>query len=73
MGMAKTLSNRDLNRLLSAFEADGHTVKGTKSGYQVRHKSGTGMITMHLTLSDARAMKNLRSDALKNGFTWPLD
>lgn len=71
--MAKTLSSKELNRLLDGFEADGHTVKATTKGYQIRHSSGRGMITMHLTLSDARAMKNLRADAIREGFKWPLD
>ena len=71
--MAKTLSTKELNRLLDGFTADGHKVVSIKSGYRVLHKSGKGMITMHLTLSDRRAMQNLRGDAIRNGFTWPLD
>jgi hypothetical protein len=31
------------------------------------------MITMHLSVSDHRALKNLRRDAIRNGFQWPLD
>jgi hypothetical protein len=64
---------KDMKKLLAGFEADGHTVIRTNKGYQVRHSSGKGMITMHLTLSDHRAMKNLKRDAIREGFTWPLD
>jgi hypothetical protein len=66
------MATKEINQLIKAFEKAGHTVKRTNKGYQVLHSSGRGMITMHLTLSDHRALKNLRRDAEKNGFQWPL-
>jgi hypothetical protein len=73
VGMAKTFSDKDMSRLLKGFESAGHTVVPTKAGYRVLHSSGRGMITMHLSVSDHRALKNLRRDAIRNGFQWPLD
>jgi hypothetical protein len=69
--MAKTLSGKELNRLLDHFEAQGCTVKRITAGYRILSPNGTGSIVMHLTLSDKRGMLNLKSDARKVGILWP--
>lgn len=71
--MAKTLSTKDLNRLLDGFEDQGCTVKPCSDGYRVLPPNGGKPLTVHLTLSDARGMKNLRADARRVNLTWPLD
>ena len=71
--MAKTLSSKDLNRLLNGFEAQGATVKPCRDGYRVLPPNGGKPLTIHLTLSDSRGMKNLRADARRVGLDWPLD
>lgn len=71
--MAKTLSSKDLKALLKGLEAQGWTIKSTKDGYRLYPPEGK-ILTLHLTLSDGRGMKNLRSEVIKGGrYTWPLD
>lgn len=71
--MAKTLSSKDVSRLLNGLEAQGFSVKETKDGYRLYPDNGTKILTLHLTLSDGRGMKNLRADVRRAGYDWPLD
>lgn len=71
--MAKTLNGKELTRLISGLEAQGFTVKSTKDGYRLYPDNGTKILTLHLTLSDGRGMKNLRADVRRAGYDWPLD
>ena len=71
--MAKTLSRKDLNRLLKGFEDQGATIKACSDGYRVLPPNGGKPLTIHLTLSDARGLKNLRADARRVDLDWPLD
>lgn len=71
--MAKTLTSKELKRLLQGFSAQGCTVKACSDGYRVLPSNGLKPLTIHLTLSDARGMKNLRADARRIGLDWPLD
>lgn len=71
--MARTLSTKELKRLLQGFTDQGCTVKACADGYRVLPANGLKPLTIHLTLSDARGMKNLRADARRVGLTWPLD
>jgi len=72
-GMAKTLSTKELKRLLTGLESQGCRIRDARSGYLVLHPNGKDSFTMHLTLSDSRGMKNLRSDMRRTGLDWPLD
>jgi len=71
--MAKTLSNKDLSRLLNGLEDQGFTIKRTGEGYRLFPANGTKILTMHLSVSDSRGMKNLRGDVRRAGYDWPLD
>lgn len=71
--MARTLSSKDLGRLLKGFEAQGCTVRRQNDGYKVLPADGSKPLTIHLTLSDKRGMMNLRAQAKRQGFVWPLD
>lgn len=72
-GMAKTMNNKELKKLLTGLSAQGCTVKSINDGYRVFPPNGGKIMTIHLTLSDARGMKNLRAEARRNGLDWPLD
>lgn len=71
--MAKTMSSKDLSRLLTGLEAQGWRIKPTKEGYRMYPPNGTKILTMHMSVSDNRGMKNLRGDVLRAGYKWPLD
>lgn len=71
--MAKTLNTKDLKKLLTGFTNQGCTVKACTDGYRVFPPRGGKIMTIHLTLSDVRGMKNLRAEARRNGLSWPLD
>ena len=70
--MAKTMSTKDMNRLLAGFEAQGATVKRVANGYRVLAPNGTGSMTIHLSVSDARGIMNIKQDCRKAGLVWPL-
>lgn len=71
--MAKTLSNRDLKQLLSGLESQGFRIKRTSEGYRLYPDNGSKILTLHLSVSDSRGMKNLRADVRRAGYHWPLD
>ena len=71
--MAKTLKGQELNQLLDGLEAQGCRIQEASVGYRIYPPNGHKIMTLHLTLSDGRGMKNLRSEALRAGLTWPLD
>ena len=62
---------RDVERLVDDLEKQGCKIKGTKAGYLVGFPNGESM-TVHLTSSDTRAIRNTRARVEKNGCTWPL-
>lgn len=71
--MAQTLSTKDRKILLDGLEEQGCRVEAAKVGYRIYTPAGGKILTLHLTLSDGRGMKNLRSEALREGLKWPLD
>lgn len=71
--MAQTLSSKDRKRLLDGLEAQGCRIESATVGFRIYPPNGGKILTLHLTLSDSRGMKNLRSEALKAGLKWPLD
>lgn len=62
---------KEIRTLLSGLEGQGATVKATTKGWQVKCPSG-GLLTIHRTPSDHRAVKNLRSIVKRQGMRWPL-
>ncbi len=48
-------------------EDQGFRVRKTKAGFQILAKTGTGMVVIHMTCSDVRALKNVRSELKKIG------
>lgn len=71
--MAQTLKGKELARLLDGLEAQGCRIQEATVGYRIYPPGGQKILTLHLTLSDGRGMKNLRSEARKAGLDWPLD
>lgn len=71
--MAKTISNKDLKKLISGLEDQGCRVKPVRGGYQFFPPNGGRPFTLHMTLSDGRGMKNLRADCRRVDLVWPLD
>jgi hypothetical protein len=72
--MANKLSTKELKRLLTGLEDQGCRIKEKlPRGYMIFHPNGVDSFTMHLTLSDSRGLKNLRSDMRRTGLDWPLD
>lgn len=59
-------------RILDGLEAQGARIKRTSEGWQVYCPNGE-IVTMHVTPSDHRAMRNARSRVKRNGLHWPLD
>ena len=70
--MAKTLSTKDMNRLLSGFEAQGARVVRVNAGYRILAPNGTGSMTIHKSVSDSRGIMNIKQDCRKAGLVWPL-
>lgn len=62
----------DVERAVRHLEAQGAAVRKTRKGYQVRFADGS-TLTLHLSLSDNRALRNARATALRAGLTWPGD
>lgn len=71
--MAKTLSNKELSRLLSGLEDQGFTIKRIGDGYRLYPDNGSKILTLHMSVSDSRGMRNLRADVRRGGYEWPLD
>lgn len=71
--MAKTISSKDVTRLVKGLEAQNCRIKEVKGGIQFFPPAGGRPFTLHMTLSDARGMKNLRADCRRVGLEWPLD
>lgn len=71
--MAKTISSKELNRLIKGLESQGCRTKAVKGGYQFFPPNNGRPFTLHMTLSDGRGMKNLRADCKRVGLDWPLD
>lgn len=53
--------------LMQLCEDQGFRVRKTKAGFQILAKTGTGMVVIHMTCSDVRALKNVRSELKKIG------
>ncbi len=72
-GMARTISTKELKRLIQGLESQGCRTKAVKGGYQFFPPNNGRPFTLHLTLSDGRGMLNLRADARRANLSWPLD
>ena len=63
---------KQIKALLADLERQGATIKATsRNGWQVLCPNG-GIVTIHATPSDHRALLNLKSELRKRGMTWPL-
>lgn len=65
-------SQQHFTELLGGLEQQGCMLKRTTRGWQVLFPTG-GMATVHLTLSDYRGERNLRSVIRRHGMRWPFD
>ena len=66
------LSKKDTRTLLDHLEKQGATLKKRRDGITVLFPTG-GTCGLHWTISDHRAVQNLRADIKRNGMTWPWD
>ena len=66
------LSKKDTRTLLAHLEKQGATLKKRRDGITVLFPTG-GTCGLHWTISDHRAVRNLRADIKRNGMTWPWD
>lgn len=61
-----------LKALLASMEEQGATVRRTSNGFQIMCPAG-GIVTIHGTPSDHRALRNVRADVRRAGMEWPFD
>lgn len=60
------MKSRGMDGLVSEAERQGFRIKRTKKGVTIYGKNG-GMVTVHLTCTDHRAVRNAMSDMRKIG------
>ena len=60
---------KEFTELLRAVEAQGGTIKKTKSGCQVFAPNGIDIVTVHGTPGDRRALANAVAELRRAGFT----
>jgi hypothetical protein len=60
---------KEFKELLSAVEAQGGTIRKTRSGYQVFAPNRVDIVTLHGTPSDRRALANAVAELRRAGFT----
>jgi hypothetical protein len=64
--------NKELRGVLEAAEAQGWRVEPSKAGYLLfPPDQSQGIVSVHKTPSDHRAMKNLIGEMRRRGFIWP--
>jgi hypothetical protein len=61
------ITNKDVRAAVRAAERSGWTVVQKARGIQLRSPDGKEIVTVHLTLSDHRSIKNLRADLKRRG------
>lgn len=61
-----------MRTILDGLESQGARIVRKKSGWQVLAPNGE-IITLHVTPSDHRALRNARSHVRRAGLDWPLD
>jgi hypothetical protein len=72
MSRKSPFPRREVEKLVSLLERDQNCkIKKTSKGYWVGFPSGKSAM-IHLSVSDHRAVKNIRADIERGGCTWPL-
>lgn len=62
----------DLSKIIKAALSQGWRVEQTKSGYMFFPPNRSlSPVTVHLTPSDHRAVRNFKAEMVKRGFIWP--
>jgi hypothetical protein len=69
------LQPKDRAKLAHYLEANGATVRKTRSGFIALNPVSKKTVSWHSSSSSdsARGAKNLRADVLKAGLAWPFD
>lgn len=66
------MASKFIKILVTSLENEGCTVRQTKKGYLIQFPNGEST-TFHKTLSDHRALLNIRAYIRRNGCSWPFD
>jgi predicted RNase H-like nuclease len=61
------IQHKDVRAVVRAAERSGWVMVEKARGIQLRSPDGVEIVTVHLTLSDHRAIKNLRADLKRRG------
>ena len=65
------MTKREISRFVAALADQGVTHRRIKGGGYLLFLPNGGTATMHMTTSDWRGLKNLRSVLERAGLTWP--
>ncbi len=60
-------SNKDQRKLLEKAEAAGWRIEASRSGWRVLAPDGVGIVHLHGSSSDHRAIQNMRADFRRAG------